>query len=415
MGKGREIGAQLRTWLARGDLEPLQARVLEGVLLDALGQDIRLRGPVRDLALQPLLLKLLQERSPGARRSMLDTLTRELADTYAPAVLTELLDLLEAATGLPLPSDRPAAERPESEHAVSELSESDHSLSGLPESGRPASGPSTSGPEASQWDAAAAVATAARNPLQAAEGLGHGLLALAPALALAFANALVMQWLGGELAQQLPADWSSGLVLVLALAALQLLLLRPLARLRRSAPLRLEDSGDPHRLWRWLTAPWVHHRQGEALLNGLMLLILLGDSSLPLGQLLLRYLLTGLATMAPAVLLARRWLRAGVWDGATGAVAALIALAMGVSLLQWRPVSFPFGVLTVPVWVLFLVYGAIQMGWVLPRRVREERALPWQRLLCSCWFWGSAWGLIWALLTRLQVLLETLLQTAGRT
>ena len=94
MGKGREIGAQLHAWLARGDREALQSRRLEGVLLDALGGDPRLRAPVRDLALQPLLLKLLQEPSPAARRSMLETLVQDLQATYAPAVLAELLDLL---------------------------------------------------------------------------------------------------------------------------------------------------------------------------------------------------------------------------------------------------------------------------------------------------------------------------------
>jgi len=381
MGKGREIGAQLQAWLAAGSPDRLQGRLLEGVLLDALGSDARLRGPVRDLALQPLLTQLLQETSPAARRSMLETLAQDLQGIYAPAVLAELLDLLEAATGLAL-SSRPAGAASEPNQSASAARR------------RRRRSPQT-------WD---------RRLLD----LAWDLQPLAPALALSFANALVFLWLGGELGRLLPRTWSSALVLVLSLALLQLLILRPLARLRRSAPLTLAGSDDPHRLWRWITAPWVHRRQPEALLNGVMLLILLGDTPLPLGQLLLRYLLTSLATLAPAVLLARRWLRSASWDGASGAVAALIALATGVSLLHWRPVSFPFGVLTVPVWVLFLVYGAIQLAWVLPRQDPEETAPPLQRLLCSCWWWGSCWGLLWALLTRLQEWAEPLLRTAGK-
>lgn len=385
MGKGREIGAQLHAWLDGAERAPLQPRLLEGVLLDALGSDSRLRGPVRDLALQPLLIKLLQEPSPAARRSMLDTLVQDLRGIYAPAVLAELLDLLEAATGLPL------GERPAAEPIVP--------------------------PPAPPRNRTGVATRRRRDPAQAWPQAAHALVAalqpLAPALALGFANALVFLWLGDEVGRLLPRSWSSGGVLLLALATLQLLLARPLARLRRSAPLSLAESADPHRLWRWITAPWIHHRQAEALLNGVMLLILLGDTPLPLGQLLLRYLLTSLATMLAAVVLARRWLRAGRWDGATGAVAALIALATGVSLLQWRPVSFPLGVLSVPVWVLFVVYGALQLAWVLPRQHPEETAAPRQRLLCSCWWWGTCFGLLWALLTRLQAWLEPLLRASG--
>lgn len=388
MGKGREIGAQLNTWLAAGDRAPLQARQLEGVLLDALGSDPRLRGPVRDLALQPLLVKLLQEASPAARRSMLETLAQDLQITYAPAVLGELLDLLEAATGLRVGS------RPSSDSASSPQPAPGTRPSAVPH--RPLRPGSTL-----HW-----------KPI--VRDLAEELRPLAPALALGFANALVFLWLGDELGRLLPRSWSSGIVLLLALAVLQLLSLRPLARLRRSAPLTLADSGDPHRVWRWITAPWLHHRHSEALLNGLMLWILLGDTPLPLGQLLLRYLLTGLATLVPAVLLARRWLSFARWDGATGAVAALIALATGVSLLQWRPVTFPFGVLTVPIWVLFVVYATVQLSWVLPRQHPDETAPPRQRLLCSCWWWGTSWGLLWALLTRLQEWAEPLLRATGR-
>jgi membrane associated rhomboid family serine protease len=383
MGKGRQIGAQLNTWLAGVGRESLQPRLLEAVLLDALGSDPRLRGPLRDLALQPLLLKLLQESSPAVQRSMLETLAGDLQDTYAPVVLAELLDLLEAATGQSL--SRASATQP----------------SPVPQVAGPGRGaPRQRQPPAQDW-------------VQSVQALLLELQPLAPGLALAFSNALVFLWLGDELGRLLPSSLSSGVVLLLALALLQVLLAGPLSRLRRSAPLTLADSGDPHRVWRWITAPWLHRRQPEALLNGLMLFVLLGDTPLPLGQLLLRYLLTSLATLLPAVLLARRWLRAASWDGATGAVSALIALATGVSLLQWRPVSFPLAVLSVPVWVLFLVYGTLQLGWVLPRQHPDEAASPRRRLLCSCWCWGTGLGLLWALLTRLQEWLEPLMRSTG--
>ena len=390
MGKGREIGAQLHAWLERGDSEPLQSRLLEAMLLDALGsENPRLRGPLRDLAFQPLLLKLLMESSAAVRRSMLDALCQDLRATYSTAVLEELLDLLEAATGLSI------GERPQ--HSAAEAA-----MAGSPDGA------------AGRRGATAATRQGRRLHRRSLAGLGAELQPLAPGLALGFANALVMQWLGAELAALLPASWSSGVLLALGLVILQLLALRPLARLRRHALLTLEDSGDPHRAWRWITAPWLHLRLGEALLNGLMLLIILGGTPLPLGSLLLRYLLTSLATMLPAVLLARRWLRAGIWEGATGAVAALIALATGVSLLQWRAVTYPLGVLNVPVWVLFVVYGAIQMGWVLPRRTPTETAPPLRRLLCSCWWWGTAAGLLWALITRLLAWAEPLMRATGQ-
>ena len=70
-------------------------------------------------------------------------------------------------------------------------------------------------------------------------------------------------------------------------------------------------------------------------------------------------------------------------------------------LLQWQAATFPFGVLTVPIWVLFLVNGAIQMAWVLPSAPEQRGSPPWQRLLSSCWFWGTGLGLLWAGLSRL--------------
>jgi len=196
---------------------------------------------------------------------------------------------------------------------------------------------------------------------------------------------------------------------VVLLLVLQALAAGPFRGWRRQAPLRLELASDPHQLRRWLSAPWLHHRHGEAVLNGLMLLAILGRSPLPLGELLLRYALTSLATTALGVAYARRRLQAGLWDGATGAVAALIALAAGLSLLQWRPVRFLVGPLDLPAWVLFVVYSALQLGWVLPRLEPNDGAAPAQRLLRSSWWWGTALGPGWALLTRAGELLGPLL------
>lgn len=381
MGTGGEIGSQLRTWLLQAGGTPPPPRRLEAFLLDHLGDESRLRGALRDLAVQPLLLQLLREPSPAVRRSLLDTLVQDLADIYAPPVLAELLDLLEAATGL-------APQRP----------------------------PGSRTPTPRAATTTATVATAATTAAATTDGIGTagaGLISrrslnalarslhpLAAGLALGFLASPVLAWLAAELSRLLPAAWSGGLLLVLLLCSMQLLALLP--RLRHKAALRLVGSGNPRRSWRWISAPWVHHRHGEALLNGLMLLVVLGSSPLPFSHLVLRYQLTSLATLAPAVLLGRSWLRMGLWDGATGAVAALISLAAGVSLLSWRSISFPFLIFTVPSWVLFVVYGAIQMAWVLPRCSLQDRSLPLQRLLCSCWWWGTLFGLLWALISRLR-------------
>lgn len=393
MGTGGEIGSQLRAWMLRADATPQQPRQLEAFLLDHLGEEIRLRGPLRDLAGQPLLLQLLREPSPAVRRSLLDTLVRDLADIYAAPILAELLDLLEAATGLA--PQRPAVLTPQRETGDNPS---------RPAS--PATAQDSPTPLAASGSAAAQLAAPDLGEpgllnLLHLDALARALHPLAAGLALSFLAAPVLAWLAGELTRLLPRSWSGGLLLVLLLGGLHLVLL-PLPRLRHSAALRLVGSGDPRRAWRWISAPWVHHRHGEALLNAVLLLVILGPSPLPLPQLVLRYQLTSLATLAMAVLLARRWLRKGLWDGASGAVAALISLAAGVSLLSWRSINFAFGVLTVPSWVLFVVYGAIQMVWVLPRRSRQDRSWPLQRLVCSCWWWGTLFGLLWALVSRLR-------------
>ena len=383
MGKGREIGLQLRAWLAQADPQQIQPRLLQGLMLDGLGEETRLAGPLRDLAQQPLFLQLLREPSAAIRRSLMESLQQELAGIYAATTLSELIDLLEALSGernQPLGGSTAIAARPAQ-----------------------ASAPTATEAAPSAPVRLAALWIRARTALQP----------LGPGLALGFANAMVCLWLGGELARLLPRSCNGLAVLLVLLALPQLVLLRPpLKRLRRRAALQLSSSTDPQLVWRWITAPWVHHRQGEAVLNGVLLLILLFGTPLPLGQLLLRYLLTSLATLAPVVLLARRWRIEGLRDGAAGAVAALIALATGVSLLHWRPITFPFGVLAVPSWVLLLVNAAIQMAWVLPRHGDSDASHPRQRLLCSCWCWGTLLGFGWASLSRLQDLALPLMRRA---
>lgn len=83
---------------------------------------------------------------------------------------------------------------------------------------------------------------------------------------------------------------------------------------------------------------------------------------------MLRYCLTALACLAPAAALAQRWGVQRRWSGASGAVSALIALAAGLSLLRWRELGFSSLGLSIPAWVLLLVYGALQLGWQLPRQ-----------------------------------------------
>jgi len=359
MGKGRELGLQLREWIATGAVSLDNPQAVANRLIDALGAEESLRGPVRDLATQPLLQRVLQLQG-GPQRSAIAALSSHLAGIYAPAVLGELLDLLEASSGV-------APTRPGADSA--------------------ASGPPVAAPD---------------TPL----GWLESLRPLGPGLALAAASAPVLFWAGGELETWFfdPWGWSSGLVLVVALALIQALALGPLKRLRRRWPLTLEASADPHRAWCWITAPWIHAANGEALLNLGILVIVLGRTPLPLSSLLLRYALVALATTAPAVLVARRARVLRQWDGASGPIAGLIALACTLSLLHWKVHPFPVGEVDFPAWVLLVVYGALQLGWQLPRRDPQDTSTPLARLLSSPWCWGTLAGVAWALVTRAQEL-----------
>jgi len=373
MGVGRELGTQLRRWLAADPGSLRQSRAISNRLIDALGAEEGLRGPIRDLASQPLLLQALHSTG-AAQRSALSSLSEQLARTYAPAVLAELCDLLNAATGVAMAVGTGAAE---------------------------AVGDNTpSGASAPQEPRAAVEAEAQDSPWRSLERFG-------PGLALAACGALVLAWAGTELDRALFEGWgwSGGVVLVLTLGLLQALAIGPCKPLRRLWSLDQEQTVDPRQAWRWLSAVWIHSNGLEAGLNLLLLLIVLGASPLQLGDVLLRYCLTGLACIGLAALCAQHWRVARLWSGSAGALSALIALAAGLSLLHWRMLSFPFAGLSIPAWVLLLVYGALQLGWQLPRQSATEQSRPLQRLLSSSWGWGLLLGLGWALVSRLKELL----------
>ncbi len=370
-GKGRELGLKLRAWQESGTPGLLNGKTMANRLVDLLGADEMLKGPVRDLAVQPLFLRALGP-SGAARDSSVEQLSQQLAATYAPAVLAELLDLLEAASGVALP-------RPEST---------------MTRRHPPAPGGGL----------------AVDRALQA---LGPTLHALGPGLALAASFALVLRWFGGELERELfePWGWPAGVVLALTLGLLQALAIGPLKAIRRQWPLEQADASDPRQAWRWITAPWIHHSQAEAAVNVVVLLILLGPSPLPLPDLLLRYALTSLATTALALVLARRVTDQRRWDGAAGAISALIGLGAASSLVHWRALAYPLGnSLAIPCWVLLLIYGALQLSWQLPRQSDTDLSSPLDRLLSCQWWWGLALGVGWAVVSRLGGLLQLALR-----
>lgn len=363
MGVGHDLGEQLRAWLETDPSGLRQSRLLTNRLIDAMGANDALKGPIRDLANQPLLLQALHSQG-ASQRSAVASLTAQLRDTYAPAVLAELLDLIAAATGQT--NEIPAV---------------------------------TATAEVNTTSASPTVAT--RDPAVlrqvALQGLG-------PGAALAASGALVFAWCGSELDRAVfeAWGWSGGMVLVLLLGLLQALAVGPFKALRRLWSLSSAQSHHPREAWRWLSQPWIHSNGLEASLNLLLLLILLGSSPLQLQDVILRYCLTALACLLPSALCAARWKVRRRWSGASGAISALVALGAGISLLHWRSISFSVGGLSIPAWVLLLVYGALQLGWQLPRQAEEETSQPWQRLLCSCWGWGLVLGLIWAVITRLK-------------
>jgi membrane associated rhomboid family serine protease len=461
LGIGRKLGGSLVAWRQVGTAGLDNGVVLGNRLVDLLGADQFLAGPLRDLARRPLLQQAL--RSEGlARRSALQALVADLQLTYAPAVLAELIDLLETGLlepglGHPAGSGHPASGNPglgnrgfkqagssplplqaavaigpgaigpvafDSDSIDSDLLDSDQPDSGSLDSGSLDSRLKESlskesfkratrsqqtfprGLELATAPGEASTLPSATGALHQPPGslrrLGKDLRRLAPGLAMAAAMALVLSWLAKVLDQGLlrPSSISGGVVLVLLLAGGQLASFGPLRRLRPWGLLSQQASADPRLAWRWVTAPWLHARTLEALLNGLLLLLILGRSPLALNELVLRYGLTSLASLALAALTARRLgLRHQEWGGASGAVGALIGLAVGQALLRWREIGFGLGRVTIPAWVLLVVVGCLQLAWILPRRHPDDGARPGQRLLASQWWWGLVLGLAWALLS----------------
>jgi len=397
MGTGRRLGLGLAGWLAGGTASLANGTALGNRLSDLLGADQSLAGPLRDLARRPLLHQALNS-SGLARRTALQALVADLRPTYTPAVLGELVDLLEAALG----------------------------EQGLGEAGPGEAGPRETGlGEAAPGETsapAAALEAAKPNDANRPQGqrggkirpllpaLAAGLVPLGPGLALGAAMALVLSWLAGVLERQFfhPWHWSGGIVLVAVLALLQIGTAGRQGRLRQALRLNQRQSGDPRRAWRWVTAPWVHASNGEALLHALVLLLILGPSPLPLEDGVLRFALTSLATMALGCLAAKRLgLRHQHWAGASGVSGALIGLPTTLSLLRWREISFPLGSLAVPAWVLLVVVGSLQLAWILPLRGNADTSRARDRLLVSQWWWGRVLGVGWASLTWLRALLGT--------
>ncbi|MFN7901048.1 MAG: rhomboid family intramembrane serine protease [Synechococcaceae cyanobacterium] len=430
MGKGEELGHELRRWITVDRWLPPSGPALANRLIDLLGEQDTLKAPLRDLAGQPQFLQLLRQPQPASPAAV-EVLCALLARTYAPAVLGELQDLVHVATGLqpnttvkaaaagscdaePLPGgqallswagDRGAATAPlqtRERIALDGFAERAAPLASSAAAEEPPVAPGPS-PTSRRW-----------------RGLAEELTTMGPGLALGFSVSLVLTWAAAQLDRTLLDSWgwSGGVTLAVTLLALQVGTSGPLRRLRRRALLSLPSSGEPRLAWRWFTAPWLHARGGEALTHVLLLLILLGPSPLPLNQVVLRYSLTGLATQALAVLSARlSGMTLRRWGGSAGPVASLIGLAATLSLLQWRELGFRVGLpgqLSVPAWVLLVIYASLQLAWQLPSTGADDTSRPGDRLWSSTWWWGTLLGAGWGLLTwSLQAIAGALRHSGG--
>lgn len=418
MGRGRQLGEQLERWCREGGGQGrLSGQALANRWSDLLGDDDSLRPPLRDLAHRPLFRQALAQRG-AAQRASLEQLGRELQHTYSPAVMAELLDLLEAFAGMPLPRPAGAAAATDRRRAA------------------PTAAPTRSG------HGAALAARWLQRSGNVLQRLRRRLEPMAPGIALAAAAALVWMWLGRELDRLLFEGWgwSGGAVLLLLLALIEGLgLLGPLHRWQGAGLLPLGSSATSRQAWRWITAPWQHPSRGQAALNLALLAVILGPSALQLPDVLLRYSLASLATLTLAALVAAKTAatpgeaqqpRPVLVGGASGAVASLIALGVGLSLLQGQQLSYGFGPLSIPAWVLLLLDATLELTWLAhgpgtataaqetqekgPALAPGPSARPWNRrqLLSQPWSWGLLLGAGWAVTIRLQQLLVEL-QQAG--
>lgn len=365
IGTGRDIGEQVRLWVGSAELFNLTPQALGNRLLDAAGPSRRLHGPLQDLARQPLFMQLLKEQQPAKARATQQALTSELAEIYNPAILTELVQLLEAATGTTGVSSS-SARRP------------------------------SSFDEESDQTACRLISRLWR--------LARTLRPLAPGLALGLGSSLALAWLGSELERVLfeYLGWGAGPVLLLALSTTQLLTCSWLRPWRTVALLDRAGAVDPQRAWRWVTAPWLHVSDREALLNVVVLAVLLGTTALPLREVILRYSLTSLGCLVLA-LWSSRWCHIRrLWGGASGVVASLLSLDFTLSLLRWQEEIFEIGPLRIPVWVLLWTWITVQITWTIPRRYGDDLTKPWQRVISSNWFWGLVLGGMWGAAVWLQ-------------
>jgi hypothetical protein len=267
---------------------------------------------------------------------------------------------------------------------------------------------------------------------------------MAPGIALAAAAALVWMWLGRELDRLLfeAWGWSGGAVLLLLLALIEGLgLPAPLRHWKGAALLPVNRSGSSRQAWRWITAPWQQPSRRQAVLNLGLLAVILGPSALQLQDVLLRYALVSLASLSLAALVAAQH---GPRDpapsspnpglgGSSAAVASLIGLGVGLSLLHGRQLSYAFGPLAIPVWVLLLIDASCELSWLAQRPSAEDGAPTaerpgaapapaepapalWSRrqLLSQPWTWGLLLGLSWAVVSRLQGLLLDMQQASAQ-
>ncbi len=422
MGRGRQLGEQLRHWLQeQGSQAQLSGQGLANRWSDLLGDDDSLRPPLRDLAHRPLFRQAMSQQG-AAQRASLEQLGRELQRTYSPAVMAELLDLLEAFAAMPL-------QRPGGEPATASGTSPGPTASATPQ-------PEASGLQARWLHQGGRLLRRLRRQLEP----------MAPGIALAAAAALVWMWLGRELDRLLFEGWgwSGGAVLLLLLALIEGLgMLGPLRRWQGAGLLPLGSRDTSRQAWRWITAPWQQPSRGQAALNLALLAVILGPSALQLPDVLLRYSLASLATLTLAALVAaggtagaaRAAAAATAGDdqqptpvlvgGASGAVASLIALGVGLSLLQGRQLSYGFGPLSIPAWVLLLLDAACELAW-LARRPEHPAAghtadtqeaanaglWCWRQLLSQPWSWGLLLGAGWAVTIQLQQLLQDLQQAA---
>jgi hypothetical protein len=381
MNTGRQLGLQLRLWIEAGELPQPAGQALVNRWIDALGRDDSLKAPLRDLAARPLFLQALKLTGP-TRRASLEQLRQELGRIYSPAVMGELVALLEGFSGDSL---------------------------GPPPSSEPPPAP---------------VATSSTVvPMPAASASLQQLQLLAPGIALSAGAALVGMWLGHELEQLMFRDWgwNGSVVLILSLALVELGKLSPLGGWLQRARLSTRAAGSEAQSWRWLLAPWLHPSRAEAVLCLLLLVVVLGPSPLPLGAVILRYLLTSLAALIPALLIARRAGLERTWGGSAGVVGALIGLGAALSLLQGRALAYRLGgegaPLDVPAWVLLLVFATAEIirttvSWEREGALHHNLSRR-QRLLTEPWIWGLILGTGWGCITWLLQQVERIKPAGG--